>query len=89
MARCLQNYYIVYVWKNVSYTFLLLLFFFFEIRLTRGDVWAKTKVQDIRSFLYCNLGSYLIYIHITYMCNVHKQLNAVRPMYYVVILHPM
>ena len=48
LARCLQNYYIVYVWKNVSYTFLLLLFFFFEIRLTRGDVWAKTKVQDIQ-----------------------------------------
>ena len=33
---------------------------FFEIRLTRGDVWAKTEVLVIGAFLCCILGSYLI-----------------------------
>ncbi len=38
---------------------------FFEIRLTRGDVWAKTEVLVIGTFLCCILGSYLL-IRATY-----------------------
>ena len=44
---------------------------FFEIRLNRGDVWAKTEVLVIGAFLCCILGSYLmpvlvLFIHVIF-----------------------
>ena len=48
---------------------------FFEIRLTRGDVWAKTEVLVIGAFLRCILGSYLIQREFGTTCVSKIELN--------------
>ena len=59
LACCLQKLLLcLRFYKCVPHVFIN---FFFEIRLTRGDVWAKTEVLVIGNFLCCILGSYLLY----------------------------